>query len=249
MGGILHTIRTTTISKLYPQLRLSAANVKLFVDGVYMINATNLLEDKFKPNNLTQIRFGSGGTWVKESYTFVEGWDGQISELRLSSNIRYNTNFTAPTNAFTRDANTIALFKASTSTTWNEIVNDISVTPSGVFSLNSVETKNGLSYSLDIRNQGNISPGLVINGIDTWKDWPVTIEYWARAISDTPLMAPVIFSNQSNVDPRGVYFAVSPSRTSSNYLFLQSALYAAQTNNPLYVFANVWHHYAITISP
>lgn len=250
MGGILHTIRSATISRLYSILFSSptSSNVKIYVDGNYMINQTGLSLEANKPNNLTQFRFGSNGSWVKSSVSYT-GWDGQISELRVSDNVRYVANFTAPTSALAQDANTIGLYKASSSTTWNEVVNNVSTTPSGVFNINSVDTKNGLSYSLDIRNRGNTSPGLVMTGPSTFKDWPVTIEYWARASSAAVTMIPLIFTNTDRSDPKGIFFAVSPSVNNNNVVFLQSSDAAAQPNNPLYVFANTWHHYAITIEP
>jgi hypothetical protein len=216
-----------------------------------MINLTGLSGlsmEVNKPSNLTQFRFGSNGTWVKASAGYV-GWDGQISELRVSDNVRYVADFTAPTSALAQDANTIGLYKASSSTTWDEVVNNVSTTPSGVFSINSVNTKNGLSYSLNIRNRGNASPGLVMTGPSTFKDWPVTIEYWARASSAAVTMIPLIFTNTDRSDPKGIFFAVSPSVNNNNIIFLQSSDAGAQPNNPLYVFANTWHHYAITIAP
>ena len=244
-----------------PTNYLPASNVTVFINGVNLLGGGAVFTYSSateKPNAITQIRVGSDGTYGSNNnqMPFRYGWDGQISEIRITRGRVYNlSGFTPPTTALDQVANatlsTVALFKA-TSTQFGDQMSNQYITPSGAFSINSADTKNGLLYSLDVRNRANISGGLVFNGIKDLPNWPITIEYWARANSNSAPTIPVIFRNDPTVIPGGPYgtfFTTSPSIFGNMTLFNNGVSIFQATNvaGANEVKANTWVHYAVYI--
>lgn len=271
MSGIFHSFISSVaqqgkqgnilISPPTPTNYLPATNVFVFVNGVNLFGGSSgftFSQSDQKPNAITQVRVGSDGTYGSNNnqMPFRYGWDGQISEIRITRGIVYNlSGFTPPTTALDQVANatlnTVALFKA-TSTQFGDQISNQYITPSGAFSINSTDTKNGLSYSLDVRNRANVSGGLVFNDIRDLPNWPVTIEYWVRANSNSSPQVPVIFRNDPAIIPGGPYgtfFTVTPSMFDNQSMFTNGQFIFQNTNvaGANEVKANVWNHFAIII--
>lgn len=244
-----------------PTNYLPASNVTVFINGVNVYGAGAVYTYSSatqKPNAITQVRVGSDGTYGSNNnqMPFRYGWDGQISEIRITRGRVYSlSGFTPPTTALDQVANatlsTVALFKA-TSTQFGDQISNQYITPSGAFSINSTDTKNGLSYSLDVRNRANVSGGLVFNGIKDLPNWPITIEFWVRANSNSSPQVPVIFRNDPAIIPGGPYgtfWTVTPSVFDNMTLFNNGVSIFQTTNvaNANEIKANVWNHFAIVL--
>jgi hypothetical protein len=78
----------------------SSGTLKIYVDGVEKASASNSLDFTF---NSEPIRIGDWGAGSTNSHI------GYLDELRMSNTARYTAAFTAPTEPFVNDANTLLL--------------------------------------------------------------------------------------------------------------------------------------------
>jgi hypothetical protein len=234
----------------------------VFVNGAQVAKFADatLIPNPYRANNYNQIRFGSSLRYAHPT-NGLGTWDGQISEVRITQGKVYpnsvfsytaNSSFTPPSDAFGLSANTLALFKATTANTWTEVVNGISLTTSGVYSITSnyPPPVNGVNYSLDIRNRSNTSPGLVIDGPSFWGNWPITIEWWGRSSSAVDGASMLIFKT-SNVYSASsgngtVFYSAYSDPTNANTSFQGIGRFLNSTNS-VKLQANVWYHYAFYI--
>jgi hypothetical protein len=256
------TINTANIIYSTANVGTQAAIVSVFVNGAQVAKFAGATEipNPYKANSYNQIRFGSSSRYA-QGYLDPGAWDGQISEVRITQGKVYpnsvlsftaNSSFTPPSVAFGLSPNTLALFKATNGNTWTEVVNGISLTTSGVYSITSNYPPpiNGVNYSLDIRNRSNTSPGLVINGPSFWGNWPITIEWWARSSSAVDGASMLIFKT-SNVysDSSGngtVFYSAYSDPTNANTSYQGIGRFLSGTNS-VKLQANVWYHYAFYI--
>jgi hypothetical protein len=266
------TENTANIKFSSANVGVTGANVYFYIDGgLYTILAANVqgstfgvnqIPQLYAANSYTQIVIGAPSRFANPIIGSGFGWDGQISEIRISSGRVYpisnqlfvfntsNRIFTPPTSAFTQNANTLAIFKARDNNTWAELINEISVPVSGVYSITSDYPNNGVDYSLNIRNRSNTSPGLIIDGPNIWGSWPITIEWWARASSAIPEGTSVIFKT-SNVFSatygNGTFFQLPyDDPTNANTYYAGVGRYTNNRASPSFA-TNTWIHYAITI--
>jgi hypothetical protein len=90
---------TTTLSTTFQHFALvnSAGSLKFYKNGTSLVTAS-------WSNNYSQRAMRFGQDFNPGSLNIM------FDEIRISNSQRYTSNFTAPTSAFTNDANTLALF-------------------------------------------------------------------------------------------------------------------------------------------
>lgn len=96
---------TTTVSQStwhHVAVSRSGSSVRIFLNGT-QVGSTATSSTAWGVDN-REIRIGR--LW---DASFNDDWNGNIDELRISNSARYTANFTAPTAAFTNDANTVLL--------------------------------------------------------------------------------------------------------------------------------------------
>jgi hypothetical protein len=107
-GGFKAVTGATTLS-LNTWIHVAAvrngSTLTLYVNGVADATGT-----------ATDIRTGTAEVWVgaySEGSGVLSSWNGNLDEIRISNSARYTANFTAPTQPFVNDANTLLLIHAN----------------------------------------------------------------------------------------------------------------------------------------
>lgn len=97
-------------------VRDSSNNIKMYVDGTNVGSTYSDSSTYAQPD-------GTGGIGSNHDGTGY-GFDGYIDEFRISNTARYTANFTAPTSAFTNDANTLLLLHMDGANASTEFIDD-----------------------------------------------------------------------------------------------------------------------------
>jgi hypothetical protein len=173
---------------------------------------------------------------------------GEFAETRFSNNARYTADFT-PSNSFTTDANTVALYHYGTCQ--REICTDASSNSNflnGRFSAPSCAT--GLPFTNAITyngiDQGAFLPAGVMNGLTNF-----TVEGWIKSndintsVNGNLWQAPVIVSKEHPNAASGDVVLT----TQGGYLFFTIEPLGGN-NQPIlskyFISDNQWHHWAIS---
>jgi hypothetical protein len=95
--------------------RVATGELQVFVDGQREALATGPTGDISYPDNFacTPSTCTAGEAFLvlgAEKHDIAAGFRGQLDELRLSTTVRYSTSFTRPSQRFTPDAQTAALY-------------------------------------------------------------------------------------------------------------------------------------------
>lgn len=178
-SGVNAGIDTTTWHH-FALVRDSSTTLKYYIDGTQIGSTVTLSSsDNF---NSTACYIGN---YVYQSGG-ATGWNGYIDDLRISNTARYTGNFTAPTAAFTPDANTMLLCDfngANTGTTFTDKCGRVQkgIQALGNAQIDTAQSKFGGSSALfdGTGDYLDVSPTTDLGFASS--DW--TIEFWFRPAS------------------------------------------------------------------
>ena len=234
---------------------------RMFRNGTLVQSATNgpvkngffsdMIIGSTFPYGTPRIYDANGAVTLANKYVAVTGtgnaFNGYIDDIRFSNNCRYNNTFTAPSVAFTSDANTVFLQNF-------EITNGIAITSNLLSALDSVITNTYTITGPVVLNPNSkfgssclefISEGSSNVTFTTYPSAssPWTIECWFKLKSYTSVN-PIIGQNTANlfglyVDQYGtINYCLSSNGTSFNLLNVK------KTGVQL----NTWYHMALVFT-
>jgi len=219
----------------------------------------------YQPKGLTRIRVGTNKIDPLINLGSVNskrGWEGEIGDIRITKGIRpeFGETTSSEIQLNIETGNTVALFRIANvngTLVWGDIMSNtyVSLTPANVFSVSTYSTLFGGNPVLKVKNIntdydiGPLHDGLVnTTTSNIWCTWPITIDYWARATSNTATK-PFVFDNQDLSDPNGLFWQHAATDVYRNppeatWLYTGTGIYnQAQTNAQ----ANVWTKFAIIL--
>jgi len=214
---------------------IEGADLTVYVDGTAVITQT-----RTDSNNTGGSDFFIG----KGGYPTLNKFYGNIDEFRLSDTARYTTSFTAPTEPFVNDANTLLLLHMDGKDASTDFVDDngkgraqVGVSANGNAQIDIAQSKfGGASAVFD----GTGDYLTVSNDTDAFDfgtaDW--TIEFWFRAdtlptFNDAWLFDPRITSG-------GAHTTIGMSNSKLNYF--AGGIYRIESST---LSTNTWYHAAV----
>lgn len=221
---------------------------RLFRDGT-MVSATS----SWTRGAILEI-----GAAKYTSSTITSEWDGWIDEFRISNIARYTANFTAPTNPFINDTNTVLLIHGDGANASTSIVDDIgngvarsriAWTTQGNAQLDTAQSKFGASSLLLDGNGDYLTTGL--NGSLTLGTSDHTIEGFIRLDSSVNNRNTIISNNVASFTTNWMKLGVD---LSSGSYFLQFTAYDFSSGGSPVITSSValslstWYHVALVRS-
>jgi hypothetical protein len=241
-GASTYPLSTTTASAntwYHWAIVRSGSNLKMYINGTQE-GSTATYTNTFNANS-TGFRIGA-----YDSTTYpVQGWQ---DEIRISKTARYTTTFTAPTSAFTDDADTIMLLHADgldTSTFfWDDATDTVSTRTARTFSVSGtaqLDTAYKQFGTASLLLDGNSDFIYTTNklGLQFLAGSDFTIECWLRIPNDSGDYY-IFGGDGSNGD-------LMVRRVANNIrLGRDDVAFDATSSN--FTAANTWYHMAISRS-
>jgi len=231
-SGAGGTAQTTISANTWYHIAVvrSSGSTKMYINGTNV--GVTYADSNNYPSNIATIG---------ENYVLSAPYGGHIDEFRISDTVRYTANFTAPTNPFKNDANTLLLLHmdgADGSTTFTDdnktgraavgikaIGNGHTETSQSKFGGTSYEATNQGNY-LDLDNFGALGNG----------DWTLEAFVRFKVLSG----AQMVFDWRPT-SQQGAYPTLYVS--GSSLVFYQSS--GSRINSGAILSTNTWYHFAL----
>ena len=171
--------------------------------------------------------------------------DGYVDEVRVSDSARYQTNFTAPTEAFTNDINTVLLLHCDGSNDGTSFPDSAShaITANGDVANTRAEQKVGDS-SIVFDGNGDY---LITADSSDWdfgtENW--TIEFWIRFSGGSGASQRVINFAADTSPPLGVMIETGSDDKMVMYEYTLNSDWTKWCYDTSAYSLNTWYHYAV----
>jgi len=226
---------------------MGTGGIKVFLDGT--LRSSDGSWTQGLNGNIEPICIGCANSHSYYDYYNNCGdyFNGQVDELRISNTRRYETNFTVPSSAFTKDVNTVGLWhfdEGSGSLAYDSsdtIHNATMMATGSMCSINNSIVKHG-THSIFMNNSYN--DWLRFNHNPLYESSEITVESWMYPKCDdgtifdkggyNQVEGGLIIKWEDCERIKVQYYGASTSRT----------LYSANGSFPDYQ----WHHFAVTIN-
>lgn len=220
-AAILVDYRSANLQGPYPVIYWTSSTIRYYVSGADRITSSTLSLNTWYhvavSRSGTSTRMFINGTQAGSTYTdsanYVIGGrlllgadsivlgnsslNGYMDEIRVSNTARYTANFTAPTTAFTNDANTLLLIHCDGTNATTVFADDVGsrfqspVRAIGNAQVSTAQSQfGGASALFDGTGDYLLVPN---NDLLYWNTQPYTVEYWCRVTA--------FATSQANDDP------------------------------------------------
>lgn len=218
----------------------NGTSLKMFVDGTQYYTTSSYSNST---DSAANIVIGFARDYASNLWSTVIFYQsGYIDELRISNSARYTANFTAPTSAFTNDANTVLLMHMDGSEGYTTFRDD-----NGSRASISCRSNNYVGTSITQSKFGGASAyfdgsGIVYCSGDFTKTGDFTFECWVRRSSITGTQGIICIGNEATgrqlLRSNGAYFQLDGYNTSGVDILQTSTTFSA----------NTWYHLAVVRS-